>query len=207
MTGGGPAMTGGRRRRGLEDLVLGLFLFAFWLVLSDHYDVKSWLMGAASCALVVAVSHDRPFRVGGRDTDFGISLARFSLLRFVRYVLWLLKEVVEANLHVARVVVHPRLPIEPRMLRFRVGFRNKIPQVVLAHSITLTPGTVTIDLDDDGTYLVHALVPSSADAVVSGEMQRGIAAAFGEEDGAPPQVTWLDSVHGTGELEGEERHP
>jgi multicomponent Na+:H+ antiporter subunit E len=200
-------MTGGRRRRRLEDLALGALLFAFWLILSDHGDLKSWLMGAASCALVVAVSGDRPLRVGGRDTDFGISLTSFSPLRFVRYALWLLKEVVEANLHVARVVIDPRLPIEPRLLRFRVGFRNAIPQVVLAHSITLTPGTVTIDLDDEGAYLVHALVPSSADAVVSGAMQRGIAAAFGEDAGPPPEITWLDSVQATGELRGAERRP
>lgn len=198
--------TEGPRRRGLEDLALFALLFAFWLVLSDHWDAQGLLMGAVSCALVVAISADRLLRVGGSGADFGISLARLSPWRIVRYALWLLREVVEANVQVARIVLHPRMPIDPCLLRFRTGFRNAIPQVVLAHSITLTPGTVTIDLAD-GEYLVHALVPGSADAVVTGSMQQGIAEAFGETVDPPPDVEWLGSVRETGELRGPERTP
>lgn len=198
MAGAGDT-SAGARRRGPEDLVLFALLFAFWLVLSDHYDAKTLLIGAGCSALVVAISADRLLRVGRAEDGFGIPLARLSPLRILHYVFWLLREVVEANLQVAWIVVRPRMPIDPRLLRFRVGFGNAIPQIVLAHSITLTPGTVTIDLGD-GRYLVHALVPGSADAVVEGRMQELVARAFGEEVGGPPSVEWLDSVHATGQV-------
>jgi len=114
-------------------------------------------------------------------------------------VLWLLYSIVRANLHVVRLVLDPRLPVVPRLLRFRVRFESRVSQVVLAHSITLTPGTVTIDVSD-GEFLVHSLAPRTADALVSGDMQRYVAAAFGEPLDQPADVEWLDSVHDTGHV-------
>ena len=196
---GAPDTTAGARRRGAEDLTLFALLFVFWLVLSDHHDVKTLLIGAGCSALVVAISADRLLRVGPAKGGFGIALARLSPLRILHYTLWLLREVVEANLQVAWIVVHPRMPVDPRLLRFSTRFENPISQVVLAHSITLTPGTVTIDLGD-GAYLVHALVPASADAVARGRMQELVAGAFGEQAEGPPSVEWLDSVRTTGQV-------
>lgn len=183
----------------LESLALFALLFGLWLILSDHYDLPTLLIGVGCCALVVALTPDRVLKVGRFDPHFGVPLGRMRPFALLRYGLWLFWAVVQANFQVARVVLDPRMPIDPKLLRFRVGYASRVAQVLLAHSITLTPGTVTIDLED-GRYLVHSLVPTSADAIASGEMQQGVAAACGEPVEAPPTVSWMHSVHDTGEV-------
>lgn len=189
-------MEAGRKRSApdvLEALALFAGLFAFWLALSNRYEASELAMGAASAGLVALVTHERLFRSGRAGRQVGRALRRVSPLGLLRYAGWLLGEIVQANLQVAWIVIHPRMPVAPRLLRFRVGFEEHLPQVVLAHSITLTPGTVTIDLRE-GVYLVHALVPSSADALLSGRMQSGVAKAFGGALEESPQLEWLRSV-------------
>jgi len=196
---GEPASDATGRRRALESLALFALVFGFWLILSGKYDAPYLIMGAACSALVVVLTPDRPLLVGRLDPLFGVPLARVAPVALVRFAAQLLWWVVRANLHVARLVLSPQLPIAPRLLRFRVRFESRVSQVVLAHAITLTPGTVTIDLHD-GEYLIHALVPSSAEGLASGDMQRGVAAAFGEPLDQPLEIEWLDSVHDTGHV-------
>jgi len=198
MAGGGESRASGRSS-GLEGLALFALVFAFWLALSGKYTPVFVGIGAACSALVVLLTPDRLFLVGRLRPDFGVPLTRLSPPRLLRYALWLLGSIVWANLDVARVVLHPRMPIHPRLLRFRARFESRVSEVVLAHSITLTPGTVTIDLHD-GEYLVHALVPRSADALASAGMQRRVAAAFGEPPEQPVGVEWLASIHDTGQV-------
>lgn len=194
-------MEAGRKRsawHGVEALALFAVLFAFWLALSNRYEASELAMGAASAALVTIVTHERLFRSGRAGREGGRALRRVSPFGLLRYAGWLLGAIVQANLQVAWIVIHPRMPVAPRLLRFRVGFEERIPQVVLAHSITLTPGTVTIDLRE-GRYLVHALVPSLADALLSGRMQSGVAQAFGGAPEEAPQVERLRSVRDAGD--------
>lgn len=189
-------MEAGRHRFSLdvlEALALFAFLFAFWIVLSNRLEAAELLLGAGSAALVTVVTHERLARDGRAERDLGHSILRVAPVAMLRYGLWLLAEIVQANLQVAWLVLHPRMPVEPRLLRFRADFESLLPQVVLAHSITLTPGTVTIDLAE-GHYLVHALVPRSAEGVLSGQMQRGVAAAFRERVPEHHGLEWLESV-------------
>lgn len=195
------------RRSGLESLALFLLLFAFWVALSGRYELQPLVIGAICSALVTAITHDRLIGVGRFDPEFGVSLRRISPVRTIRYILWLLWEIILANLQVAQVVLRPGIAPNPRLLRFRVGFENRLPQVVLAHSITLTPGTVTIDLDQNGEYLVHVLVPRFADPLLKGRTQNGIAGAFGEEPEPPPAVEWIDSILDTGAVVGRDAPP
>lgn len=196
---GDPTTDAGGRRRTLEALALFALVYGFWLILSGKYDAPYLLMGAMCSALVVALTPDRPLLVGRLDPRFGVALKRIAPLALLRFAVQLLWWIFWANLHVARLVLHPRLPVAPRLLRFRVRFESRVSEVVLAHAITLTPGTVTIDLTN-GEYLVHALVPSSADGLSSGQMQRAVAAAFGEPLDQPLEIEWLDSVHDTGHV-------
>lgn len=202
----GPSTEAAERRSGLEGLVLFGLVFGFWLILSGKADPPYLVIGVACSALVVALTPDRPLLVSRTHPRFGVPLVRIAPLALLRYALWLLWQVIEANLHVARLVLDPRMPVTPRLLRFRVRFESRVSQVVLAHSITLTPGTVTVDLQD-GEFLVHALVPRSADALVSARMQRGVAAAFGEPLDQPVGVEWLSSVHDTGQVVEVRREP
>jgi multicomponent Na+:H+ antiporter subunit E len=91
---------------------------------------------------------------------------------------------------VAYIVLHPKLPIEPGLLRFRTRLRSQVGHVILANSITLTPGTITVDLSD-GTYLVHALVPGAAASLLEAKMQSKLEAIFGEPEEPQPEIRWV----------------
>lgn len=147
-------------------LILFIALFASWLLLSGHYDAALITYGAASCVLVVAlVAHLDILDVEALPVHLGI--------RPLLYFPWLMKEIVLSNLAVARVILDPRLPIHPRILRIEASQKTDVGRVTYANSITLTPGTVTLDVRD-GKLLVHALTTHSAEGLLTGEMDRRV---------------------------------
>jgi multicomponent Na+:H+ antiporter subunit E len=164
-------------------------LFAFWLLLSDQYAPVFLVMGLVTAALVTACTHDLFMEaVGGRAPHGRNLLARsWHLLVYLAWIIW---RILVASVQVAYFVAHPSMPLQPRVLRFRTTMRRPLAQVTLANSITLVPGTLTLNLDD-GTYLVHALVPAAADDLVNAKMQNIVARLFGEDPESPPDVTWL----------------
>lgn len=158
----------------MAPLVVFLVCFAFWLVLSGHPTPLYLALGAASAALVAAINHDIE----------KISEAVRVTPRFLgHYLPWLMREIVVANLQVLWIVLHPRLPIEPVVLRLRAELPDDLAVTTYANSITLTPGTVTLDVDGPD-LVVHALTRESADALASGTMARRIGEVFGQEPSA-----------------------
>ncbi len=101
------------------------------------------------------------------------------LPRLLLYAPWLVWEVVKANLDVVRRILTPSLPISPRMIKVKAGQRSDLGRVIYANSITLTPGTVSVDVEDD-TILVHALTKEAADGVETGEMDRRVTRLEGD---------------------------
>jgi multicomponent Na+:H+ antiporter subunit E len=159
-------------------------LFAFWILLSGKLDAAHLIAGAAA-ALFIGFATWRlwllPPAIGAvaRHPFQGLRWARI-----MRYVPWLLWEIVVSGLQVAYVVLHPRMPIAPRLLRVRCQLPHTLASLTLANSITLTPGTVTLDVDGD-EFLVHALTPASARGIELGEIQRRVAALFSTADARP----------------------
>jgi multicomponent Na+:H+ antiporter subunit E len=128
------------------------------------------------------MSHDLMFeqkRFAGRHAG--------QTLRFVGYVPWLLYQILLSNIHVAYLVLSPRPPIDPKIIKFKAKLKKDISLAVFANSITLTPGTITADIVD-GEYHVHALSRKVADDLLSGEMEDKVARIFeppgpGEKEG------------------------
>jgi len=149
-----------------QAVSLFVLLIGIWLLFSGHYDATLVSYGVLSCAVVVAIS----MRLGIVDTE---ALPRHLALRILLYLPWLFKEIVVSNIAVARVILDPSLPIRPRVLRVRASQSSEIAQVIHANSITLTPGTITLDVRG-GNLLVHALTQESAEGVLSGEMDRRV---------------------------------
>lgn len=176
------------RRLALQFAVL----FAFWLILSGKFEVKYLLFGVISAALVTFVTQDLLESEHKRGKKKGSSAAWLikASWRFLCYFVWLLYSIVEANLQVAYVVLHPKLPIAPGLLQFRTRLRSRAGHILLANSITLTPGTITVDLTD-GTYLVHALVPQAAASLLDAKMQSKLEAIFGEPEEPRPEIHWV----------------
>ena len=145
---------------------LSLVLFGVWLLWSGHFEPLLLSFGVLSCAVVVAIA--RKMKIVDRE-GAPVELA----LRALAYVPWLLWEIVKANIDVARRILDPRLPISPRIIKVRAGQRHDIARVIYANSITLTPGTVSVDTNGD-EITIHALTEEAARAVETGDMDRRV---------------------------------
>lgn len=144
---------------------------ALWLVFSARVDALHLGLGVAAALLVA----------GANRGEESVTPVVRALPRLARYVPWLVGQIVLSSLQVTRLVLDPRLPIDPEVVEVRPALRSDVALTALANSITLTPGTVTLDLRD-GRLLVHALTRESARAVVAGAIATRVARAF--PDGA-----------------------
>ena len=155
-------------------LITFFLMFLTWIVLSGKFTGLLLGLGVISSFLIAFFFHDLLFTSLPSDT-FGI------FFRFCLYVPWLIWEIVKANFHILSLVLQPRLKerIDPHIVTFKTGLKSDLAIVTLANSITLTPGTITVTAESDGTFRVHAIDKASADAL-PGEMETKVAAIFGE---------------------------
>jgi multicomponent Na+:H+ antiporter subunit E len=167
-------------------------LFAFWLILSGKLEVKYLVFGVVSAALVTFVTQDLlepEARQRKKTPSRAISPLKTAWGLF-SYFVWLIYAIVQSNLQVAYIVLHPKLPIEPGLLRFRTRLQSRVGHILLANSITLTPGTITVDLTE-GTYWVHVLVPQAAGSLLEAKMQNKLEMIFGEPEEPQPEIRWV----------------
>jgi len=129
----------------------------------------------------------------GERVETKTQLVFLQLWRFLAYLPWLLSRIIMANVQVAYLVLHPKMPIEPVLFLFRTQMRKGIAQVTLANSITLTPGTVTVDLEN-GKYIIHTLKPPLAQELVEAKMQNKVAKVYLEKKELPPDIRWVYSL-------------
>jgi multicomponent Na+:H+ antiporter subunit E len=149
-----------------------LACLAFWVVLSGHFTALNLVLALLSSAAVTFLN---------RDIEAVSRLLRVAPA-FLGYLPWLLKEIVVANLQVARVVLDPALPIDPVVVRFKAPLSQDLALMTLGNSITLTPGTITLDVEDR-EFVVHALTTRAGADLVEGSMAQRVGRVFG--DSAP----------------------
>lgn len=147
-------------------------LYAFWLLLSGFFESFLMTVGAASALGVVWLS--RRMDVVDRE-GHPIHLGPRALL----YWPWLLIAIVKSAWSVSLIILHPRLPISPTLVRIRPLQRTDLGRALLANSITLTPGTVTIEAGIE-EFLVHALTEAGADDLLAGNMNARVAVFEGK---------------------------
>jgi multicomponent Na+:H+ antiporter subunit E len=94
---------------------------------------------------------------------------------------WLMWQIVLANIDVARRVLSPALPISPTLFRVKTSQKSDLGKVIYANSITLTPGTISMDVTGD-EILVHALTREAAQSLKEGEMDRRVTIMAGEAE-------------------------
>jgi multicomponent Na+:H+ antiporter subunit E len=151
---------------------LFFFLYLFWLLLSGFFTAFLLSAGAGSALAVVWFAR----RMDVVDAEgHPIHLGPHALL----YWPWLLKEIAKSAWDVSKIIVHPKLPISPTLVRFRPSQKTDVGLVLHANSITLTPGTITIEADSN-EFLVHGLTRSGAEGVVDSEMDRRCSACEGK---------------------------
>ncbi len=155
-------------------IVKTLALFVMWVMLSGKFNLFHLGLGAALSFLVAWInSGHSPF------------VPRFHIWgSIVLYLPWLFTRIVHSSLHVSRLILHPKLPINPKLITYRPQIRYQPAVVLLGNSITLTPGTITAEINEQ-ELLVHALDDVSAEDVVSRKLETKIASVFGEKEPVP----------------------
>lgn len=145
--------------------LLGLLsaLLLSWVLWSGIYKPLLLWLGLFSCLLSVWLAHRMGF--------FHHAMPLRALLRLPAYWWWLLREVIKSSIEVARLVLSPSLPISPTMVELTTTDAGDAAKVILGNAITLSPGTVTIDVHED-RLLVHCLTRESALELMEGEAQR-----------------------------------
>ena len=148
----------------IKALLLFVFYFVIWLLLSGHYDPLLLTLGVISCITCLYVTWKAKF-----IDEEGLPL--HLLIRLPIYTLWLFKEIIKANIDTAKIIIinNP----DPQNFRVKSSQKTEAGKVTYANSITLTPGTVTTVLDGD-ILEVHALSSDMADDVKSGAMDKKV---------------------------------
>lgn len=149
-----------------HTISLFITLSAFWLLNSGHYSLLILSLGFASIVLILVITHkmdvidqeSQPVHLTGRI--FG-------------YYGWLIKEVVQANMTVVKHIWLKGESISPALGKIKISQQTDMGKVIYANSITLTPGTVAIDLIED-EIIVHALLSKDVELLELGEMDRRV---------------------------------
>lgn len=150
------------KKRTMYLLIWAITLSGFWLLLSGFFNPLLLTFGVISVALVLWLIH----RMNNTDTESQKLAFNFS---FLRYTLWLMGQVVLSSLSVTRLIWGNRKEVRPAIAKLSIDNVPKRSRVLYANSITLTPGTLCIDIDDKHVT-VHALNEESLESLNHGDM-------------------------------------
>ena len=159
-------------------VLISMTLFAYWLLLSGHYTL--WLMGSGAVLSVLVVAF---CLFKGITDEEGFPIEK--LPRALVYWPWLGWQMVLSALNVTRLILHPRLPISPTMVKVDAQQKSAVGLTIYANSITLTPGTISVEVSERGKAIwVHAITKENAAGFADDEMNR--------------RVAWVDGAEGSG---------
>ena len=158
----------GPEEQNLVPHTISLFvtLAVFWLLISGHYTLLILSLGLTSIALVLFIAH----RMDVVDHE---SQPLLIPLRIPGYHLWLIKEIILANISVVKHIWLGNETISPVLTTIKASQKTDMGKVIYANSITLTPGTVTVDVVGD-EITVHALLRQNIEELQAGEMDRRV---------------------------------
>lgn len=154
-------------------------LMAFWIAMSGFLDAVHLAMGVVSVVGVMLLNYQLKKQRFFEDDMDDLSELRFG--RAFLYFFWLIYQILLAGFHVLFVIVRPSMPIKPTLITFKVDLPSSHAKVILGNSITLTPGTLTVDIEGD-TFTVHALDNNSYAGIQDDSMPRQVLSLFSIED-------------------------
>lgn len=152
----------------IRIIMASVVLFALWLLLSGHFGTFLLSLGVLSCIFVAWVSEK--LELFSKD----LSTLKFNL-KLPGFLPWFILEVIKSNIDVSWRILHPKLPIEPNIKTLDASQHSDLATAIYANCITLTPGTYSLDLDENSIE-VHSLTNVHAQDLQTGEMSRRISA-------------------------------
>ena len=146
-------------------------LFVFWVCLSASFE---WIH--LGLGLIFS------FAVAWINSGHSLFVPKFRLwLRILLYLPWLFYKIIQSSLHMAKLILHPALPIDPQLISVESKLRHHAAVVLLGNSITLTPGTITVEVDRN-KLIVHAIDKAFSEDIASKQIESKIADIFKDED-------------------------
>lgn len=135
------------KREGRQVVILFLTLMLFWLMLSGRLDTDVLIIGSLiSLAIALLYRNGLSF-----FTEFRFTPA--AIMAGFRYYGYFFKELFKSNIRLAAIVLSPSLPVKPGIVKVRTRLKTRMGRLMLANSITLTPGTLSVDLDGEWLYV------------------------------------------------------
>ncbi|MCW8915988.1 MAG: Na+/H+ antiporter subunit E [Magnetovibrio sp.] len=164
----------------LHAISMGAALAILWALLSGMFEPLLLGLGLASIIVTVWIAHrmdvvdheGHPIHLGPRS---------------VIYFPWLVWEIIKSNWDVAKIILSPKMKIQPHIFKTKASQLSDVGLTTYANSITLTPGTVTITMEMDNSFEIHALTDAAREGVESGEMDRRCTAMEGMKKTAVPK--------------------
>ncbi len=141
-----------------------LMLLVFWLIFNGKVTTEIFLVGVAVSAALTFMWY-KIFQVKRNVVVPSLSM----VWRYLRYFANLILEIIRCNIQVMRLILHPQEEVHPQLITFPIKLKKESHKVILANSITLTPGTITVGLQDD-TIRVHGLDASFLEGIEECDM-------------------------------------
>lgn len=155
------------RKVNKNQILLFFLLFAFWLVIAPTIDLVQIIVGG-----LVALS----ITIYSFDTEKPNNQQKLTLKYFIALIVFgfkLVYEIIKANIDVAKLVLAPKLKIQPQFKKIRNPMKSDLNKVIYGNSITLTPGTITVELEND-YIIIHALTDSAANEAEGGSLETAV---------------------------------
>jgi multicomponent Na+:H+ antiporter subunit E len=150
-----------------NQILLFILLLAFWLVIVPQFDLVQLVVGAVVAFAITLYSIDTSKAAKPTNLNLGY------FLRLTRFIFILLIEIIKANIDVAKIVLSRKMKIKPHFVKIKNPMKTDLNKVIYGNAITLTPGTLTVELEDD-FIIIHALTATGADAEEGGVLGREI---------------------------------
>ena len=162
----------------MYPFVVFVLLFLNWVVFLGKFDVFHLGLGVVSCFVVTWLSHDLLYQ----DRTKGLNSRMREAWGFICYLPWLSWEVVLANLHVFKLAMTGKgyVQMSPRVVTFKTKLKTDFAKFVLANSITLTPGTITMLIRGD-VFHVHVMSQFLEDDLLGGAIEQKVLEIFEPE--------------------------
>ncbi len=156
-------------------IAIFLILFGTWMVFSGLFDAFHLTLGIISCLIVTLISSSFFFE----NREAGIGQRLQQILRIPGYLIWLLYQIALSNLHILKLALTPGdlKGVDPSLVRVKTKLKTDFGKYALANSITLTPGTITIELDDD-ELLIHSISEQTKSGVLDNTMEKKVSKVF-----------------------------
>lgn len=154
-------------------------MMAFWLILSGHYDLFHISLGIISVVTVLWFNTKiRNYNFFEDQVQKESNVKVYRLFYFVPFLIW---EIISSSVRIAYLIIHPKMPIKTGIIKFKTNLPNMPARVLLGNSITLTPGTVVLQIEKD-EFIVHSLTSDTDEAHIDHSLAVEVAKLFGTDE-------------------------